>query len=299
MKCFLSNTSILCFVLITGCRSLDREPRWMETREPAWVEAFNYASEEIVPIEVGHYGYPYVSVIIAGESLRLAFDTGNMVGISVSPERFDGLGLRTAGSWTSLSSAGEARGTYRFADGVWVAHPGEGERLTRVHETGLPAELAGLYGPGDLRGRRFTVDYGSRRLAVSAEAGPEVVPGYLAIPLVRSVRHPRLILVRGTIQEHPVLIQLDTGKSRTVVNPGLAVELGLRRVAHGVAIPSLRVGNLEFSVRSAREVDQTGIDAELPEQILVGGMSPPPLKVASGCQPFPTRPVPSCPAHSA
>jgi hypothetical protein len=43
----------------------------------------------------------------------LVFDTGNMVGVSVSSD-FDRLGLRSDGSWTSLSSAGEARGTYRF-----------------------------------------------------------------------------------------------------------------------------------------------------------------------------------------
>lgn len=261
MKYFLSSTSLLCLVLMAGCRSLEREP--------GWIEAFGYAPEEVVPIEIGSYRYPYVPVTVAGDSLMLVFDTGNMVGISVSSELFDRLGLRSDGSWTSLSSAGEVRGTYRFADGVSVARVGEEQRLTRVYESGFH-DVAGLFGPGDLGGHRFTVDYGSRSLAVSTEGGPEVVPGFQAIPLVRSDRHPKLILVRGTIEGHPVLIQLDTGKSRTVVDPDLAVELGLARAPQGFAIRSLTIGNLEFRIRSAKEVDLTALDAELPERILVG-----------------------------
>jgi hypothetical protein len=269
MKYFIISTSLLCLVLMAGCRSLEREPSWIEPGERTWIEAFGYAPEEVVPIEIGRYGYPYIPVGVSGDSLMLVFDTGNMVGVSLSSELFDRLGLRSDGSWTSLSSAGEARGRYRFADGVGVTRPGGEQRLTRVYEAVIH-DLAGLFGPEDLGGRRFTVDYRSRSLAVSAEAGPDIVPGYLAIPLVRSDRHPGLILVRGTIEEHPVLIQLDTGKSRTVVNPDLARELGLRHVPHGVAIRSLRIGHLEFSIRSAKEVDQTAIDAELPEPILVG-----------------------------
>jgi hypothetical protein len=269
MKHYLRSASLLCLVLMTGCRSLETEPRWPEARQPIWIDAFGYAPEEVVPIEIGRYGFPYMSVSVAGDALMLVFDTGNMVGVSVSSEVFDRLGLRSDGSWTSLSSAGEARGMYRFAEGVGVARPGAEQRLTRVYESGI-YDLAGLFGPGDLGGRRFTVDYRSRSLAVSTEGGPEVVPEYLAIPLVRSDRHPRLILIRGTIEDHPVLIQLDTGKSRTVVNPDLARELGLTHVPHGVAVRSLRIGNLEFSIRSAKEVDQTAIDAELPEPILVG-----------------------------
>jgi hypothetical protein len=270
MKYFISSTSLLCLVLMAGCRSLEREPNWIEPGERTWIEAFGYATEEVVLIEIGRYGFPYIPVSVSGDSLMLVFDTGNMVGVSVSSELFDRLGLRSDGSWTSLSSAGEARGTYRFADGVGVARPGGEQRLTRVYESGLPADLAGLFGPNDLGGHRFTVEYDSRRLAVSTEVGPELVPGFHAIPLVRSDQHPRLILVRGTIEGHPVLIQLDTGKSRTVVNPELASELELTHVPHGVAIRSLRIGNLEFSIRSAKEVDQTAIDAELPEPILVG-----------------------------
>ena len=67
-----------------------------------------------------------------------------------------------------------------------------------------------------------------------------------------------------------VLIELDTGKSRTVINPQLASELGLKRGTRGVEIRALRLGDLSFRVPSAKEVDQTGIDPSLPESILVG-----------------------------
>lgn len=65
------------------------------------------------------------------------------------------------------------------------------------------------------------------------------------------------------------MIQLDTGKSRTALNPTLAGELGLRRGLTGVAIKSLQIVNLLFRVRSAKKVDQTGIDPTLPDPILV------------------------------
>jgi hypothetical protein len=261
MKSLLSSATLLCLVLVAGCRT--------PGGAPGWIGAFGYSPEEVVPIEIGNYRYPYVAVTVAGDSQLLVFDTGNMVGISVSSELFDRLGLRSDGSWTSLSSAGEARGTYRFADGVSVARAGEEPRSARVYESGFH-DGAGLLGPGDLGGQRFTVDYASRSLAVSAGGGPEAVPGFQAVPLVRSARHPGLILVRGTIEGRPVLIQLDTGKSRTVVDPDLAGELGLAPARNGVAIRSLTIGGLEFRISSAKEVDLTGIDVELPDPILVG-----------------------------
>ncbi|NIR50999.1 hypothetical protein GWO43_20530 [candidate division KSB1 bacterium] len=79
-----------------------------------------------------------------------------------------------------------------------------------------------------------------------------------------------LILVRGTIEDREVLLELDTGKSRTVINPTLASALALERRPQGVTINSLRIGDLSFEVLSAKEVDQTAIDPDLPQPILAG-----------------------------
>ncbi len=71
--------------------------------------------------------------------------------------------------------------------------------------------LPGLVGPGMIPGSRFTMDYGGGVLAVDGGRGPEVVPGFVSLPLVRSARHPRLILVQGRVGEQNVLIEIDTG----------------------------------------------------------------------------------------
>jgi hypothetical protein len=107
-------------------------------------------------------------------------------------------------------------------------------------------------------------------MALSRAALPDSVPGFRSIPMVRSSRHPLLILVYGAIDGRSVLIELDTGKSRTVINPALASELRLRRNPRGVTIENLRIGDLYFEVPCAKEVDQKGIDPTLEEPILVG-----------------------------
>jgi hypothetical protein len=86
--------------------------------------------------------------------------------------------------------------------------------------------LPGLVGPDMIPGTRFTLDYGSGRLGAdggtSAPAG-----GFESIPLVRSPEHPRLILIRGRVQGREVLIEVDTGKSRTTIDRELVEALGL------------------------------------------------------------------------
>ena len=87
---------------------------------------------------------------------------------------------------------------------------------------------------------------------------------------VRSSLHPLLILVYGLVNGRRTLIELDTGKSRTVINPSLASELGLTKNSRGAAIENLQIGALSFNVPSAKEVDQTGIDRALQEPIRAG-----------------------------
>jgi len=127
-----------------------------------------------------------------------------------------------------------------------------------------------LVGPGFLKDVRFTLDYESRRMAISNTPLPESIPGYRAIPLVRSARHPALILVKGSIHGREILLELDTGKSRSVIHPGLAAELKLNPSSGGFRIGDLRVGDLSFDLPDAKPVDQSAIDPALPEPIMAG-----------------------------
>lgn len=236
---------------------------------PGWIDAFGYTEAEVHSLKVGDFGFPYVPVRIAGIPLMLPFDTGNMLGLSVSKRLFDQLALTPDGHYSRVNSAGETTAALRVAETDEISVLGRKLDSTRVYEFDH-ASLRGLVGPTLLEGEHFTLDYRSGKIGVGGGSLPDSVPGFRHIPLVRSRRHPKLILVRGTIEGRKVLIEFDTGKSRTVINPALSSELGLKRGSNGVVINILEIGSLSFEVRSAKEVDQTGIDPSLPEPILAG-----------------------------
>jgi len=261
MNRLLCGSALLLSAAVPGCRS------------PApgadWVAAFGYAEAEVHPVAILEFGCPGVPVRIGSTRLVLPFDTGNMVGLSVSSERFDQLGLEAGARYDRVDSAGEPIATLRVADAVEVSVLGQDLGPTPVYELDHPS-LPGLAGPLLLEGGHFTLDYGSRRIGVGHGPLPDSIAGFESVPLVRSSRHPRLILVRGTIEGRAALFELDTGKSRTVLHPDLAAELSLERGPRGVAIHDLRIGSLSFEVPSAKEVDQSAIDPSLPEPILAG-----------------------------
>lgn len=236
---------------------------------PSWQLPFRYTAEELHGIEIGEFGFPYVPVTIGGKDFVLPFDTGNTIGLSLSSEQFDKLRLATADTYDRRNSAGEVVGTLR------VGEPQEVTVLDRdlgrrpIYEFDHPT-LQGLVGPDFMVHGHFTLDYGSKWIAVSQSPLPGTIPGFLAMPLVRSHRHPALILVRGAIGRERVLLELDTGKSRSVINPQFAARLGLEPSQEGVRIDGIRIGNLRYSVPSAKLVDQTGIDPDLPEPIMAG-----------------------------
>lgn len=234
-----------------------------------WTEAFGYGESEVHSLEVGEFGYPFVPVTIGGVRVSVPFDTGNMVGLSVSSETFEQLGLVAAGTYDRVSSAGETIATLRIAEPAHVTYLGRDLGAMKVFELEHPS-LPGLAGPVLLQGGHFTIDYQSRRIGVGRGPLPDSVPGFRPIPMIRSARHPYLVLVKGTIEGREVVIELDTGKSRTVIHPDLASSLELERGSRGRAIESLRIGDLSFEVPNAKEVDQTAIDPNLREPILAG-----------------------------
>jgi|GEM_PF-5699 len=248
---------------------MEGRARVSPARSKYWIDPFGYKKDEIFPIEIGFFGFPLVPVVINGTSLKLPFDTGNMVGLSLSTWEFDRLGLEESAKWTRRSSDGRVAATLRVGAAGDASVFGRHVDPKRIYEVDFP-DLPGLVGPDIVGKGHFTLDYVSKRFAMSDRALPAEIPGFRSVPLVRSERHPALVLVRGTIEGRHVVIELDTGKSRTVINPTLAKELSLKKNARGVAIETLRIGDLCLSVPSAKEVDQRAIDPDLAEPILAG-----------------------------
>jgi len=198
------------------------------------------------------------------------FDTGNLSGLLVSTELADSLTLAPSGQVQSQNSDGSPAGSKRrFTVNQLRVFGEEWVQQTAVerHEKYPPA----LIGPRFLQDRRFTLDYRSRALAVSKSAAPPTAQAGVAEPLVWSSRLPGLLVVQGSVNQHRVLLQLDTGKSRTCIDGGFLASLGLRNAdARGVPIPDLRLGGRSFSVPSAKVVGFGGISEGLPEPIIVG-----------------------------
>jgi hypothetical protein len=236
---------------------------------PDWQQSFGYSPAEIHAIEIGEFGYPYVPVNIGGDTIALAFDTGNMVGISLNTALFDRLGITEVGTVDRLSGSGEVVETSRIGQSKMVVVLGYDLGMKKIYELNHTT-LTGLVGPDFLDGAHFTLDYRARQMAAAFSPLGDKIDGYHAVPLVRSVSHPTLILVRGTVEGREILIELDTGKSRTVINPELASMLKLDKGERGVRIGNFQIGKISFEIPSAKEVDQTDIETGSAERILAG-----------------------------
>jgi hypothetical protein len=235
------------------------------------VAQLGYRPEELFVLRRGHLGMPFLEVAIGDSTYWLLFDTGNMVGLTLATPLLDQLRLPESGRWDRLDSDGRVIGSYRRVRAPAVQLLGRALADQTIFEFSDTA-LGGLVGPDALPGPRFALDYQAGILAVTPSPLREVPSGFTALPLTRSSRHPRLILVAGRVNGYPVLIEFDTGASRSNIDPALVQELSLPTAGNGVRIDSLTIGPLVFTVPSARINPKAGIDPTLspPIQLAVG-----------------------------
>lgn len=240
-------------------------------QQPSWVAQLGYRPDEVFAVRRGYLGMPFVEVAIGDSTYWLLFDTGNMVGLTLATPLLDQLRLPESGRWNSVGSDGRVISSYRRVQAPVVRVLGRTLADQVIFEFS-DAALPGLVGPDALPGTRFTLDYRAGILAVTSSPLQGVPPGFAALSLTRSSRHPRLILAVGRVNGRPVLIEFDTGASRTNIDPALVQELSLPAAVNGVRIDSLAIGPLVFSVPSARVNAKTGIEPTLspPIQLAVG-----------------------------
>jgi predicted aspartyl protease len=240
-------------------------------QQPSWVAQLGYRPDQVFAVRRGHLGMPFLEVAIGDSTYWLLFDTGNTVGLTLATPLLDQLRLPEVGRWDRLDSDGRVIGTYRRVRAPVVRLLGRTLTDQTVFEFS-DAALGGSVGPGALPGTRFALDYRAGILAITSSHLQEVPAGFTALPLTRSSRLPHLILATGRVNGRPVLIELDTGASRTNVDPALVQELGLPTARHGVRIDSLVLGSLVFAVPSARVNPKGGIDPTLspPIQLAIG-----------------------------
>jgi hypothetical protein len=229
----------------------------------------DYATGETFKLAVGKPGLPFVHVRINGEDVELVLDLGNMTGLAISPALAQRLRLPSTGEWTSYDSAGSARGRHQVFSAHTVAAFGRTWTNVRVYET-ADDRLPGLIGPCFLQGRRFTVDYATGTIAVTDRPSPANDTRGAAIPLVPSQALPGLLVAEGRVNGTQVLMELDSGKTRTCVDPKLIEAAKLPATGHGYRIDRLELGPRSFAVPHAKKVSFSGISRGLANPILVG-----------------------------
>jgi hypothetical protein len=207
---------------------------------PDWAEGFEYKSNEIFPIYVSADGSAFVSATFGGEPVALLFNTGEPVGLSMTDKLVRQMGLEMLDS--------DPSDEIRYTIPAFTAFG----HLWKDQEV-VPASITsynGSIGPQLMNGQRFTLDYGKQLMAVSESPLPEDLPGENVVPLVH-IDDSLLPVVQGLANGEPVLIELDTGSSRTIVDMMLARKLGLQGGENGYQVSEVSIGFYKFEIKAA------------------------------------------------
>lgn len=238
-------------------------------RAPGWASALSYQPHELYPLRVGRFGVPYIPVTINDQSLQLELDTGCMTGLALAPAITRRLQLPLVDQYTSFNSDGRNLGRYPVREVDEALVLGEKWNHEKAYELAND-DVSGLIGPRYLLKKRITFDYRAGCIGVSDAPAPPLPPGAEVLPLLAVAGLPGMVVVQGQVNGQTVIVQLDTGKSRTCVSRGLAAMQKLPIARNGFRIETLRIGSLTMAVPSAKPVEFGGISAGLPEAIGVG-----------------------------
>jgi len=257
---------LLITAILLGLAVSD-ERSFVPALAPEWIGRLGYAPASVFPIELEEHGMPVLPARINGRPTRLVFDTGNLVGLLIPSGESGRLHLRVTGQEVLLDSDGKPVGTFRefTTDSVELL----GKRWFGERAMESPSSRLGLFGPRFVRDGGFTLDLPGRRLATAASL--DQAEGFgTVVPLIPSPRLPGMIVVTGVVQGDTVPVQIDTGKSRTCVDPTFARRHHLPSHGGRIELGSVRLAGLIFDVPSAKEVDFSGISGGLASPILVG-----------------------------
>ncbi len=234
-----------------------------------WQQDLGYSTNDIYPISIGKYGVPYVTVSVNGQKLNLVWDTGNMAGLTLNSDIAERMKLPIIGESKSFDSSGEVIGTFNvFNVSELIAF---GEVWTEVPTQEFrTSDFVGLIGPRFVLNKRFTLDYRNKVIAISKTPLLRGSKADGVLPLIQSPQLQGYILVRGSVNGRKVLMEIDTGKSRTCVDPSLVVFDKLPEAENGYRLNEVKIGPYSFSVPSAKQVDFKGVSEGLPEPILLG-----------------------------
>lgn len=234
-----------------------------------WAKNYHFEPGEVFPIEIGAFGYPFVECELNGSSIVMLFDTGNITGVFIRREVAQQLGLKKIGESGRRDSSGNSVGTFAVYNARDMSAFGKKWKDVKILERN-EERFQGAIGPKYVMKGRFTIDYINRFIGVSDSPTPGTGIDHCELELLPNESYPGMIVVKGSVNGRLVLIQFDTGKSRSVVDPLLVKELNLLQDEHGALIKEIKLGSRSFSVKSAKVLSLAGLSRGYPEPILLG-----------------------------
>jgi len=256
---------LMLVYLITGCL----DDVGLDHNE--WADRYGFENDEVFSIEIGEYGFPYIDVKINDKDINMMFDTGNMVGLSVSTNIAEQLNLTKIGEYTERDATGNIRGNFSIFDSeeVFVF----GKNITTELIESFTDSFEGIIPPSLMLNKRFTIDYSNGFIGISESSFPKSIANKKTFQLITNTDFPHLNpmpVIEGVVNGQEVIIQLDTGKSRTVVDEKRIEVLDLQSNERGYKIESIKLGSFEFSVTNAKRGNFGGISRGYPGPIMLG-----------------------------
>lgn len=211
-------------VLIISARACFKE----NTADSPWIKDLGYEKNQIYDISLGFFNScPSIVTKIGDKEVKLLFDTGNGEGLFITSALEGKIDYEIKGTTTELNADGTYRGT------------GKSVLLEKINVfgeeyTNITASLSDWKMYGDIKinggiglkyfeGKKVTLDYKNKRIAVSSKATAyDKLPKekYTVLPLVESSlsKEKDLLFFEGKVNGEKSTIYLDTGSSRSFFN---------------------------------------------------------------------------------
>lgn len=227
-----------------------------------------YNADEIYPIVIDNYGFPNVRIEYLEKPVWVVWDTGNMVGLMLSNYHIHENGFKKIDSIHMRDSEGLSLGySYQFRiDSIKIFDRIRYGMIASVS----PADHNGLFGPRFIDHKHFTIDYKRKLMGISNKKLLSRRMTGIELPMIKSDHFPRLIVVEVLVNGHKVLAEIDTGKSRTVVDPTLVSDLALVESTKGLMIDNLKIGSLSFEINNGKTKSFKGINRDFNRDIKIG-----------------------------
>lgn len=234
---------------------------------PGWLAEYGYQPQDVAEFEFGTPGRPLVPIVsaqIQGERLPLIFDTGTNGYASLDSDVIARLRLpvKSWSTWRDSSGKPVARIPVAVAPSLRFGPI----HLSDAEITGMGPEsimgkrngYTGTLGWWSLRGYRVTLDYTSRKIALSRSPLPATLHSCATryvTPFASPTDLDGLVLVEGQIAGKPIYVEVDTGKSSTELDPRIQALRQFKEEKAGYLIDGITIGPFEVRSRFGRMFD--------------------------------------------